>query len=87
MRTLARLRRNMNMLVWQAGVIEQQERLIDDQTRELRRMTLNHARDMQGIVAGWLIHHEQPELDVRDALADFERDLSAQIAVLEEHVV
>ena len=87
MRTLARLRRNMNMLVWQAGLIEKQERLIDDQNHLIRSMTLNHARDMQSVVAAWLIHIEQPELDMRDALVDFDADLVNRIAVLEEHVV
>lgn len=82
-----RFTRNLGLIAWQAAIIEQQQQLIADQTHTIRRMTLDHARDMQGMVSGWLIHIERPEMDVRDALAEMEADLTRRIAVLEEYVV
>jgi hypothetical protein len=68
-------------------LVRDQQKLIADQTRELRRAQLEHMREVQGLVSGWLIAIERPEVDMRPELVELERMLGTQIAVLEEHVV
>jgi len=54
---------------------------------ELNRIRLNHFREINALVEGWLIHHEQPEMDMRPELLQFNADLNDRIAVLEELIV
>lgn len=77
----------LNLLEQQQRLISAQQQLIEDQNQRLQRLHLEHLREMRGLVAGWLIHHEQPEVDLREDLAALDRTLDHQAAVLEEHVV
>ena len=74
-------------LTAQDSLIVAQRALIAQMQQQMDRMTLSHARELQGMTAAWLIHHESPEVDLRDDLAALDRDLSVQIARLEEHVL
>ena len=74
------LRQQNDLLLEQAEIIEQQ-------LEELRAIHLEYNREMQGLVAAWLINLECPELDVRHDLANLERAVGNRIAELEEHVL
>jgi hypothetical protein len=76
----ALLERAANLIRLQANVIENLE-------AELNRTHLEYLREIQGIVSGWLIHTDQPELDIRGDLAEFDSLLGHRIAMHEEHVV
>ena len=54
---------------------------------EMYRMRLSHIREIEGIIAGWLISLERPEDDdgLRLELAELESKLKYQIAKIEEH--
>ena len=79
--------RAFRLLEQQQHLINAQQRLIEDQNQRLQRLHLEHLREMRGLVAGWLIHHEQPEIDLREDLVALDRCLDNQAAWLEEHVV
>ena len=88
------LTRRLNNLLHASIVMDAQEELITAQRtlisqmrEQLDRQALSHVRELQGMTAAWLIHHESPEVDLRDDLAALDRDLSVQIARLEEHVL
>lgn len=75
-------------------VIGKQQKLIRDLVNEIERLEreknsliLESAREVQGMMCGWLLNLEQPELDVRDELIAAEADLGLKIAILEEHVL
>lgn len=74
----------------QREVIQQQRVLIDTLIRtgseSLNRVSLAHLLEMEGVVAGWLLHCEHPEIDPREGLLAALQRLSDQRATLEEHV-
>jgi hypothetical protein len=76
-----------NLIGKQQRLILTQAQMIADQHQQLRAMQLEHARELQGMVSGWLINLEQPEVDVREDLSELEADLANSIAALEEHVL
>ena len=69
------------------NLIRQQADMIDELQTELNRTHLEYLREIQGIVSGWLLHTDQPELDIRGDLAEFDSLLGHRIAMHEEHVV
>ena len=69
-----------------ATVMESQADLILKQHDRLQRIELDHYQELRGLVAGWLISLESPEIDIRDDLAMLDRDLGDRIAILEEHL-
>lgn len=71
----------------QQDLIANQQRLLDDQQHQHRRVHLDYLREMRGLVAGWLLHLEQPELDLRHDLAELDQVLGHKVAELEEHVL
>ncbi len=90
MTLIARLRYLRNLIdvtAAQDSLIVAQRALICQMREQLDRQALSHVRELQGMTAAWLIHHESPEVDLRDDLAKLDRDLSVQIAKLEEHVL
>jgi hypothetical protein len=87
MTLIRRFLRTLDLLHIQNNLIIAQRSLIDQQREQLHRQALDHTRELQGLVAGWLIHCDTPETDLRPELAELERDLCGQIARLEEHVL
>ncbi len=90
MTLIARLRYLRNLIdvtAAQDSLIVAQRALICQMREQLDRQALSHVKELQGMTAAWLIHHESPEVDLRDDLAQLDRDLSVQIAKLEEHVL
>ncbi len=90
MTLIARLRYLLNLVdvvSAQDSLIIAQRTLIAQMRDQQERQALAHIRELQGMTAAWLIHHESPEVDLRDDLAKLDRDLSVQIAKLEEHVL
>lgn len=77
----------LNLVQQQHLLLAAQQKLISDQQQELHRLHLDYTREMRGIVCSWLIHLEQPELDMRDDLVHLETVLGNSVASLEEHVV
>ena len=77
----------IRLLITQDKLIAAQARVIDQQQRQLDRIRLDHFREVNALVEGWLIHHEQPDIDMRPELQKFNRDLSDRIAALEELIV
>jgi len=55
--------------------------------KRINHLRLESLREQHGIIAGWLISLERPEVDLREELADLDARLGLQIAALEEHVV
>ena len=86
-RRIRRLARADQLLDRHEQLGEAQNRLIADLIAENRQLRVNHARDMHGVVLGWLLSMERPEVDLRDEIAAMERSLGNQLAVLEEHVL
>jgi hypothetical protein len=87
MTLIRRLLRTIDLLHVQNNLILAQRALISQQREQLNRQALEHTRELQGLVAGWLIHCDTPETDLRPELAELEHDLCVQIARLEEHVL
>lgn len=81
------LPRIIDLMHAQDALIVTQRNLIRNMQQQMDRQALSHFRELQGLTTAWLIHHETPEVDMRDDLAEFARDLSVHIARLEEHVV
>jgi hypothetical protein len=75
------------LLCQAARIIVSQQEDIEQLERERDSLKLEHMRTMQGMAAGWLIHIEKPEIDLRDEIAHLERTLAESIAVIEEHLV
>lgn len=71
----------------QQHLLTEQARLIGDQTDEIRRLHLEHARELRGVVCGWIISLERPEVDLREDLFALDRKLANQVAQLEEHIL
>lgn len=71
----------------QQTLLRTQARLIADRQDEIRRLKLEHAREMRGLVGGWLLHLESPEIDMRHELAELDMSLAHRAAALEEHVL
>lgn len=75
------------LLFIQNKLITAQARMIEQQNDQLNRIRLDHFREVNALVEGWLIHHDQPEIDMRPELMRFNLDLSDRIAQLEELIV
>ena len=75
------------LLFIQNKLITAQARMIEQQNDQLNRIRLDHFREVNALVEGWLIHHDQPEIDMRPELMLFNLDLSDRIAQLEELIV
>ena len=75
------------LLFIQNKLITAQARMIEQQNDQLNRIRLDHFREVNALVEGWLIHHDQPEIDMRPELMMFNLDLSDRIAQLEELIV
>lgn len=71
----------------QDRIITAQRVEIDRLVDELNRVRLQHFREVHRIVDAWLIHHDQPETDMRPELLSFSGELGDQIAKLEELIV
>jgi hypothetical protein len=80
-------RARLSLLEDQQILIRSLWRTISQQEDELRRLKLEHLRDKQGLVAGWLLHCETPEIDMRDELVALEQAFAHGVAKLEEHVL
>jgi hypothetical protein len=85
--TLKALARALRLISKQTALIEAQNMLIEDLQHDLRHAKLDHLKEMHGVIGAWIINLEQPELDVRRDLAELDRTLGHQVAVLEEHIV
>ena len=85
--TLRRLLDTQRLLAKQHALIQSQQRLIDELLTDNHRVRLHAIREMHGMVSGWLLSLEQPEIDVRHDLAELDQALCHQIAKLEEHVL
>ena len=68
-------------------LIRAQSRMIHEQETKIRSMQLDHCRELQELVIGWLVHTESPEIDMRPELVEFDIDLKHRIAALEEYVL
>lgn len=79
--------RLLHLLHCAENLIHAQNVLIEQQQRDNHRLRLDALKQQQGLVAGWLINLERPEIDLRDDLAELDREISDGIARLEEHVV
>ena len=86
-RIVRRLLDTQRLLTQQQALIHAQNLLIDELQADNRRTRLQAIREMQGMVSGWLLSIEQPEIDVRHDLAELDLVLCHQIARLEEHVL
>lgn len=82
---LRRLARADRLLERHEALASAQELLIMDLLDEITRLKIDHARDMHGVVLGWLLSMERPEVDLRPEVVAMERQLGNQLAVLEEH--
>lgn len=87
MTLIRRVLRTLDLVRVQNHLIAAQRALIESQREQLHQQALDHTRELQGLVAGWLIHCDTPETDLRPELAELEQDLCWQIARLEEHVL
>ena len=87
MTLIRRWLRILNILEAQQNLIQSQQKLIEDQNHELRRLHLEHVREMHGVVSSWRIHMETPEIDLRDEVDALAATLGERAAILEEHVV
>lgn len=103
MTLIARLRRAVNttrllaLAEQQRDIIRRQEKytdklneLLDRQQQQIDRLhqfNLEQTRDMQGLAYAWLIHCDNPEIDMRPELVEKCQALGEQIAVLEEHIL
>lgn len=91
MTLIARLLRRANLA--DELIALQKERITDlkrenqDLRDQRRLLILEQAREMQGMYASWLISIEQPEIDMRETLAESVTELGHAIASLEEYVV
>ena len=85
--TLRRVLDTQRLLTKQHALIQSQQRLIDELLTDNHRVRLQAIREMHGMVSGWLLSLEQPEIDVRHDLAELDLVLCHQIARLEEHVL
>ena len=84
--TLTTLIRNkLGLTLEMAKLIRMQRQLISDYQDEIRRLNLEHVRNVHGLIVAWLLSLEQPEVDMRESLAAMDTALSHQIAQLEEH--
>jgi hypothetical protein len=72
------------LLVSQRELIQE---LREAHYEDMNRAELEHNREMQGVVCGWLISLEKPEVDMRDTLVALENVLGHKIASIEEHLV
>ena len=68
-------------------LIQAQNELIGELHDTIRRQHLDYLHEMQALIASWRIHHETPEIDLRDDLSVLANTLANQAAALEEHVV
>ena len=75
------------LLAAQQKLIVAQTTVIDWQAAELNRIRLAHFREINGLVDAWLVHHDQPEIDMRPGLLAFSTDLADRIAAIEELIL
>lgn len=59
--------------------------IADRRDEEKKQVALEGARALREIVEEWRISLEQPEIDLREDLETLLRDLSDNIAMMEEH--
>lgn len=91
--TLATLARRLlapevrSLLNTSAVLIESQANLILRQHAQMQAMEVEHYRELRGMIGGWLLSMETPEIDVRDDLATLDRELADRISLIEEHLV
>jgi predicted nucleic acid-binding Zn ribbon protein len=64
-----------------------QQDVIHAQQAWLAQTQLESLRCQRDLVLGWRISVERPEVDIREDLEAMYRDLSDQIARIEEHVL
>jgi hypothetical protein len=77
---------NRALMLDAAELIDRQRALIDLLHGRLREQELSHARSTRDLIEQFLIAHESGT-DVRDELLAGLRDLSDQVARMEEHSV
>jgi HAMP domain-containing protein len=87
MTLIGKLINTIDIIQLQHRLIGAQREKIAAQKDQIQRMRLEHTREIQGVVCGWLISCETPEIDMRDELVQLETALGHQIAKLEEHVL
>jgi hypothetical protein len=75
------------LLVAQHRLIDAQQTVMEWQAAELNRIRLEHFREVHGIVDAWLVHHDQPEVDMRPELLSFSTQLGDRIAAIEELIL
>jgi hypothetical protein len=76
-------RHSLKMTEWQALIIEAK----DSEIRQLKLAGLAMQQAQRDLVAAWRVSLEKPEIDIRDDLDVMLRNLSDQIAILEEQIV
>jgi hypothetical protein len=88
------LRRRLHRLVHAQKLLDRHEALgatqntlIAELLDENRQLKIDHARDMHGVVLGWLLSMERPEVDLREEVVAMERALGNTLATLEEHIL
>ena len=87
MTTLERIRRAIHVISAQQSLIRAQRHLIESKDREIERLHLEQAKEMQAMACAWLVSIERPEIDLRDDLATLESDMANTVARLEEHIL
>lgn len=87
MTLIRRLARITRILEQQSELIDKQAQFINLQEHRIQRLHLDYLNEIHGLVAGWLISIEQPEVDVRDDLAELEQQIAHRAAVLQEHIL
>ena len=85
--TLITLINRLGLTRDQMQLIRAQSKLIRDQQNEIRRLHLEHTKEIHGLACSWMLSLEQPEVDMRDTLFAMNTALADQIAKLEEHVL
>ena len=63
----------------------EQKDIIQRLNHEMAQMTLEHARNTRNLLESFLLCLETPEIDVREPILLGLRDLSDEIARMEEH--
>lgn len=84
---MIRTLRLLRLLRDQHDLIRKQRSLIELQEHLLQRVHLDYNRELQSVVVGWILSHEQPEIDLSHDLSQLDRDIADRISQLEEHVV
>ena len=86
-RYISAMRHARSIMREQQELIRRQAAFIQAQADELVEIRLDHLREIEGLISGWLIHIEQPEVDLRDDLIQLADQCRNSVARLEEHVL